>query len=254
VPLGEPNISVLRIIDDDPTPTLQINDITVAEGDTGTATAMFIVSLSSPSGRSVTVQFGTQAGTATSGIDFRSISGQLTFGPGQTARQISVAVNGDTTVEGTEGFSVNLGNPINAAISDGLGVGTIVDDDALILLTEANSERAIALDSVLFTPDPFPIINDLNFSADRRTRIALFAIGLKLLSGENASAVSATAEDSQGNFHPLTVEFVGTVPEFNWLTQLVFKLNDQITSSGDLRLRITLRAVSSNTVLIGIRP
>jgi hypothetical protein len=251
--LGEPSTAVLKIIDNDPLPTISIDDVTVGEGDTGTTNAIFTVSLSAPSGRSVTVLFATQPGTATSGIDFRSLSGQLTFTAGQTVRQAAIAVIGDTTVEGSETFFVNLGTPTNAAIARGQGVGTIIDDDALILLTEGNSQRAIGLDSVLFTRDPFPVANTLNFSSDQRTRITLFATGLKLLSGENASAVTATAEDSSGNIRPLSVEFVGGVPSFNWLTQVILKQNDQPTS-GDAKIKITLHSVSSNVVLVGVRP
>jgi hypothetical protein len=254
VPLGEPNIAVVSIVDDDATPTLSINDVTLAEGDTGTSIANFTISLSSPSGRSVTTQIATQDGTATAESDYASRSSQLTFTPGQTTRQFSVTVNSDTDIEPAENFFVNLANPTNAVISDGQGVGTIVDDDALILLTEASSDRAIALDSVLFLRDPFSLNRDQLLSSDRRTRIALFAVGLKLLSGENASAVTATAEDSQGNIYPLTVEFVGSVPSLNWLTQVVVKLNDQIPVGGDVKVKITLHAVSSNVARIGIAP
>jgi hypothetical protein len=251
--LGEPSTAVLKIIDDDPLPTIAIDDVTVGEGDSGTTNAVFRITLSAASGRTVTVPISTQPGTATSGTDFRSLSGSLTFPPGQTVRQVAVAVIGDTTIEGTETFFVNLGTPTNALIARGQGVGTIIDDDALILLTEANSQRAIALDSVLFTRDPFPVTNTLNFSSDQRTRIMLFAIGLKLLPGENASAVTATAEDSSGNVSPLSVEFIGEVPSFNWLTQVILKLNDQPTS-GDAKVKITLHSVSSNAVLVGVQP
>jgi len=140
---------------------------------------------------------------------------------------------------GTEQFFLNLSNPVNATIADGQGVGTIVDDDGLILVTEENSQRAVALDSVFWTRDPFPIVNDLNTSSDHRTRISLFAIGLKLAAGETSSAVTATAEDSQGTIRPLEVEFVGA-PHFEGFTQVVLKLNDQFTLAGDLKIRISL--------------
>ena len=71
-------------------------------------------------------------------------SGTLTFSPGQTAKQIVVAVNGDTTVETTETFTVNLSNPTNATIAGtGIGTGTITNDDALPTLTigERDGER-----------------------------------------------------------------------------------------------------------------
>lgn len=251
--LGEPTIAVVRIIDNDPLPTISIGDVTVGEGDSGATNAIFTVSLSAPSGQSVTVPFATQLATATPGDDFQSLSSELTFAAGQTIRQVAVRVIGDTLVEGTETFFVNLGTPTNGTIARGQAVVTIIDDDALILLTEPSSQRAVALDSVLFTRDPFPVSNNLNFSSDQHTRITLVTIGLKLLAGEDASAVTATAEDSSGNVTPLSVEFVGAVPSFNWLTQVILKLNDQPTS-GDIKIKITLHSVSSNAVLVGVRP
>lgn len=98
------------------------------------------------------------------------------------------------------------------------------------LLTEANTNRAIALDSVTFMRDPFPLLTTHNFSADQRTRIVLFAVNLELMAGEDASVVTAQAEDAARNFHPLQVEYVGKVPNFDWLTQVVIKLTDAIAN------------------------
>lgn len=250
---GEPNTAVIKIIDDDPLPTVSVNDVTVGEGDSGTTNAVFTITLSAPSGRTVTVPVATQPITATAGVDYRSVSGQVIFSAGQTVRTVAVAVIGDTIVEPNETFGLNLGTPTNATTSHGQGICTIIDDDSLLLITETNSQRAIALDSVLFTRDPFPVTNALNFSADRHTRISLYATGLKLLQGETASAITATAEDSAGNVAPLTVEFAGTVPSLTWLTEVVLKLNAQPTS-GDIKVKITLHGSSSNTVLVGVRP
>jgi len=236
-------------------PTLSINDVTVNEGDNGVLNAAtFTVSLSAASQQTVSVLASTQSGTAIGGEDFGAGSLTLTIDPGKTSQTITVFVKGDSEVEGTEQFFLNLSNPVNATIADGQGVVTIVDDDALILLTEANVQRAIALDSVLSTRDTFPIRNDSNFSSDHRTRISLFAVGLKLLPGDNASAITATAEDSQGTIRPLEVEFAGKVPTYDWLSQVVLKLNDQITIVGDVKIKITLHGATSNTVLVGVKP
>jgi uncharacterized protein (TIGR03437 family) len=105
---------------------------------------------------------------------------------------------------------------------------------------------------VLFRSEPFPIINDRNFSSDNRTRIIVFATGLKLAAGETASAVTASAEDTQGGVRPLTVEFVGKVPNFNWMSQVVLKLSDQLPV-GDNKIRITLHGQTSNPVLVNVK-
>lgn len=122
-----------------------------------------------------------------------------------------------------------------------------------ILITEVGTDRAIALESVTMIRDPFPLNTFLNFSADHRTRIILFASDADLLPGENSSAVTAQAEDSLLMIYPLTVESVGKVPGFDWLSQIVVKLPPSISGNGDLLVRITLRGKNSNKVRIKIR-
>lgn len=122
------------------------------------------------------------------------------------------------------------------------------------LLTYENSERAIALDSVTMVRDPFPIATTLNFSQDHRTRVMLFAVNANLLPGENASAITAQAEDSQRRIYPLVVEFAGRVPNFDWLTQINVKLPDELTNVGDVKISINLHGLTSNQVVISIKP
>ena len=122
-----------------------------------------------------------------------------------------------------------------------------------VLLTEANSERAIALESVILSRDPFSLTAAHNFSADRRTRIILFATNVDLMPGENVSAVAAQLEDAH-NIYPLEVEFVGKVPNFEWLTQVVVKLPGEIADAGDVRVSIRLRGMVSNKVIVKIQP
>jgi hypothetical protein len=118
------------ITNDDPIPDVSIDDQSIAEGDTGTSTLTFNVSLSHPSADTVTVEYTTNDGTATAAdSDYVAASGTLTFDPGQTAKTVDVTVNGDTTHEADETFTVDLSNPGNAGIADGSGLGTITNDD-----------------------------------------------------------------------------------------------------------------------------
>ena len=233
------------------TPTLSINDITVPELDSNFFQRDFTITLSAPSTQAVSFMVSTQEGSATS-ADFGAGSTVLTIPAGSTSQTIGILIAGDTAVEGTEQFFVNLSNPVNATIADGQGVGTIIDDDALLLLNQTNSTRAVALDSVTFVAETLPIVTERNFSSDQRTRLAVFAIGLKLANGEPASAITASAEDSTGTLRPLTVEFVTPVPNFPWLTQVNLKLTDQIVP-GDVKIRITLHGQTSNPVLVNLR-
>lgn len=121
------------------------------------------------------------------------------------------------------------------------------------LLTEANTNRAIALDSVTFMRDPFPVSTLLNFSLDQRTRIMLFATGLELMPNESISAVTAQAEDSAHKIYPLTVEYVGKVPNLDWATQVTVSLPDGLAGAGDVLVSVSLRGAASNKVIVGIR-
>ena len=120
------------------------------------------------------------------------------------------------------------------------------------LLTEENSPRAVALDSVTLIRDPLPVVNRNNFSVDRRTRLALFAINIELLPGENASAITARARDSQSRNYTLNVEFAGKVPTLDWLTQVVVRLPDELAQAGDVWLSINLHEQTSNEVLFNV--
>jgi VCBS repeat-containing protein len=126
--LGAQSSSVLTIIDNDSVPTLSIANVSVNEGTSGTSNAVFTVSLSAASARSVTVGFHTADGTANSS-DYVSTSGTLTFNPGDTTKTISVTINGDEVAEADETFTLSLSNPTNAILSSAIGTGTILNDD-----------------------------------------------------------------------------------------------------------------------------
>src|SRR5207247_2224543 len=109
-------------------PSLSINDVSVSEGDSGTTNASFTISLSEASTETVAVNFATANGTATAPADYSTQSGTLTFAVGETNKQVVVLVNGDTTDEFDETFSVTLSNPSNASIATTAGTGTILSD------------------------------------------------------------------------------------------------------------------------------
>lgn len=120
------------------------------------------------------------------------------------------------------------------------------------LLSEQTSPGAIALDSVTFVRDPFSLRTTHNFSSDQRTRVSLFALNVELLPSENISVVSAQAEDEQHRIFSLPVEFVGKVPNVDWLTQINLLLPEELPANGDLSVSISLRGLPSNKVMIRI--
>lgn len=109
---------------------ITINDVTLAEGNSGTTMFVFTVSMLPARAQSVSVNYATSNGTAVAGSDFAANSGTVIFAPGQTSKTIAISVVGDTTVEANETFSVLLSAPsAGASIGDRQGVGTIVNDD-----------------------------------------------------------------------------------------------------------------------------
>ena len=120
------------INDNDPAPGLSIADAEETEPD-GSATApmTFTVTLDAESGKTVTVEYATSGGTATSGTDFNAASGTLTFSPGDTEKTFTVAVRGDDIHDAAtdETFTVTLSSQSNASLTDATATGTIVDNE-----------------------------------------------------------------------------------------------------------------------------
>jgi uncharacterized protein GlcG (DUF336 family) len=120
------------------------------------------------------------------------------------------------------------------------------------LISDTNSTRALAIDSLAQTHEPFSLLSPLPFSPDHRTRVMLFAMNLNLQTGEGTTAVTAEAEDGEHRIYPLTVEYVGPVPNQSWSTAIVVKIHDEMGDIGDVLVRITYHGASSNRVRLGI--
>ncbi len=135
-------------ITNDDSASLSINDVSLAEGNSGTTNFVFTVTLAGAVQGGFTLPYSTANGTATQPSDYASSSGTLTFtSAANQTKTITVAVVGDTVPEPNETFTVNLGASSNGAIAiaDGSGLGTIINDDTGMLsindvtLVEGNS-------------------------------------------------------------------------------------------------------------------
>ncbi|WP_420478743.1 Calx-beta domain-containing protein [Brevundimonas sp. FT23028] len=118
------------------TPVVSIGDASVAEGDNGTSVITFTVSRTTADG-AATVDWNTQdsargdGADATAGVDYVAAGGTATFADGELTTTVTVTVNGDVTPELAERFEVHLSNPTGGlVVGDGVGVGTITNDDA----------------------------------------------------------------------------------------------------------------------------
>jgi len=127
-----------------------------------------------------------------------------------------------------------------------------VADVSPVLMTDADTGRAIALDSVTHLRDPFAFSTLYNFSADRRTRVMLFAGNVDWLSVNANSPITAQAEDAGHHVFPLTVEWATPDPNMNWLTAIVVRLPDELSGGGDVLVTVTVEGFNSNQVRVSI--
>ena len=121
----------------------------------------------------------------------------------------------------------------------------------ITLLTHGDPPHAVALDSVTLLAGPFSPFSDLNFSADGRTRLSLFATNISPLD-ESTSAITVKVEDTQHNSYQLPVEWVGRTPGYPWLIQIVVHLPDVLAHAGDVNVQVTVRGSASNNALLSI--
>ena len=168
----------------------------------------------------------------------------------------------DPDTGAASGFATNISSPVDLKVgADGSLYYLARGSNAVfrvqftdpMLISEAGSDSAVALESPTFIRDPFPLTNLFNFSADHRTRLMFFGMNMDLIAGENSSAVTARAEDGSGNVFPLVVEFVGKVPGFDWLTQIVVRLPDNTPTGQTLFVSATLRGKTTNKVTVRMR-
>lgn len=136
-------IATGTILDDD-VRRVSIADTSVQEGATGTTTpAVFTISLNKASAELITVQYTTEDGTATAGLDYLPAGGLVTFPPGSVSQTVSITVNGDDQFEFDETFFVNLAQPQGAEISRARGQGTIVNDEDALVIVPAGLEVVV---------------------------------------------------------------------------------------------------------------
>lgn len=121
-----------------PLPTVAIASKTFVEGSAGRWLAAVPATLSAASTSPVTVDFETRDGTASSGVDYESTAGALTFAPGETSKDVIVPVLGDASNEADETFVVRLvgARGANVAVSD--ATVTLTNDDATPTITIAD--------------------------------------------------------------------------------------------------------------------
>jgi hypothetical protein len=146
---------------------ISLGNATVVEGDSGTRTLRFPVSVSAPPAGDVTVHYATAPGTAT-GTDYTSRTGTLTIPSGMLSSSINIPIKGDTLDEPNEAFTIQLSNPTRATLKRATATATIIDDDPSTglrigigdasVVEGASGRRAVWLAVTLSAPAPAPVI------------------------------------------------------------------------------------------------
>jgi Ca2+-binding RTX toxin-like protein len=163
---------------------VRVGDVTVVEGNGGTTSAVFRLSLSSPRIAPVAVDLLTAPGTATKLTDFTMRSGTVTFAPGEVERTFAVSVKGDTLAEAAETFSLGITALRGAAtIGDGTGLATITDDDAPVAVSALDAatlegdsgQRAMTFTLALAAPAGSPVVVNVATSAGTATKLVDYA-------------------------------------------------------------------------------
>lgn len=239
---------------------LSIGDVSLSEGNSGTTSFSFPVTLQSAATQEVSVTFDTQVGSAVPAVDFVANSGTVNIPVGQTSAQIVVQVNGDTEVEDDETFFVRLTGATNASILDAQGTGTILNDDMIRLILDESgpaADQAAALDSVLFLRDPFRVVNPANWLStpiNPNTGVVVFAENLTLAFFEPPSTVGVTLTDSSNQTFNLVAEHVATVTVSGVnLTQVGFRLPTGL-APGTCVIKLVVHGKVSNSATIRIAP
>jgi hypothetical protein len=147
----------------------------------------------------------------------------------------------------------NLALSPGVQLVDDLSANKVVNFEAVqlpVLLTEAGSDSAIAMELTQWVPEPFSITTTLLSDGRNRTRIIVFATDLGLLPGEGIEALTAEAEDSQHVIHPLRVEFVSPLAGLPHINQIVIRLTRDLDNAGDVLITIKSHGLTSNKARI----
>lgn len=188
-------------------------------------------------------------GTPTGSISFREGATVLATAPVDATGHVSFSTSNLSI--GSHNFTADF-TGTNGWLNS-TGMFTQVVQDAPLLLTEENTNRAVALDLVIQTREPFTLTNQFNLVPDLRRRVSLFVWRLGLLPGDTASNITVVAEDDEGRIYNLAVEYIGALPGVADTTQVVVRLPDSVVGAPrDLFVKVSLHGPASNQSIIRI--
>ena len=222
------------VTDDDLTPGLSVDNVSIGEGSSGTTAATFTVSLSNPSAFVSSVDWSTVDGSATAGVDYVSGTGTVSFAVGQTSRTLAVTVRGDSVDEADESFSVVLANPLGSLIADGTGVGSITDDDKTITGLTAKIKkkaRSVKVSGVIEAAAPGMKVavtwqkkKGAKFVKLSSTSVNVAGLTDRDLDGLTDGSYKASLKRPRRGVYRVLVKYVGDADHLPCGTQIAFRI------------------------------
>ncbi len=255
-------LSAVGQINNDDLPNIEVSDISIAEGNTGTSNAVLnlvavdpvlsadrnllapVAPLGTPN--VVNLSFASTDGSATAGLDYTTSGGNLQFTPSNRTRSVSVPILGDTLVEGNETLNVNFTVQQSGIVvpADATAVITITDDDQQSTLATIISDQpdasvvgqsylvAVAVSAPVTSPIGDVIISDGAASCS----FTLMATTAPNSSGScNLTSTSAGTKTLTANYVPASSAFTASSAN---TTHQVNPATTTLTASGPVRVRI----------------
>ncbi len=211
--------------------TISINDVVVTEKDSGTVNATFTLTLSAPGPGDDSVTVFTADGTATfAGGDYNGLLQNVVFPQGTLTQTVTVTVLSDDVPELNEFFYARLTNS-TAAIGDGEGIGTILDDDS--------DSPGLSIDSVLLT------------EGDSGTLDTVLTVLLSESAGTDVTVDYATADATATSGDYTSVSNVLTIPNGQLSGTIMVPVVGDTTAETNEFLFVNLSNPTNATIVQG---
>ncbi|MBW4471867.1 MAG: DUF4347 domain-containing protein [Stenomitos rutilans HA7619-LM2] len=182
---------------------IAVKDSIKSEGNSGTTPFTFTITRSGDTTSAVSVDYAvTGSGSKTANAaDFGGTlpGGTINFAANETSKTLTINVQGDTTAEPDEGFTVTLSNASSGAtIATATATGTIQNEDSATIEAKAVSTYRSEGDTGT-TPFTFNVIRSGDVSGTTK-------VSYTVSSGTGTNP--ASADDIEGGFYTGTVTFL----------------------------------------------
>ena len=206
----------------------------------------------------ITVPYATSDGSATAGSDYTAVAGTLNFPEGTYSQTVTIPLLAGPNTGLPRTFMVTLSNPTGQVdLGDPSRVTVVLTDPAppssLVLATQPNTNRAVALNASNLLAEPFNPSTPINFAQDTKTRVSFFVSGVQFNACQGTNALFFSGTDSQQHSFFGTVDEVVKLPGNNPYLQLTITLPQGLIT-GDWTINFTLGNLTSNTAHISTRP